>query len=127
MDKQSEKFEKLTQKWVSEAGVEQPSSSFVSNVMQAVEQRAKMQKEVRPLVSKRAWMGVAAFIVGVAALFYFFPTGDTSYLEKLPLNEIPQFNNPFKGLEVSKPMVYAIGFLALFLVQIPFLRRRFIN
>lgn len=127
MDKQSEHIEKLTQKWVKEAGVEQPSPGFVGNVMQTIEQRAKAPKIALPLVSKRGWLGVALFILGCVAVWFLIPGGEAKYVQELPFEELPQLNNPFEGLKISKTTVYAIGFLALFLIQIPFLKRRFIN
>jgi hypothetical protein len=125
MEKPSKNIEKITQDWVREAGLEQPSSAFVQNVMDAIEKRSATQKVYRPLISRRGWGMVAAvFVVGVA-LLYLFPIGEVSYFNDLKLAEVSSIKNPFAGLEVSKTMVYGIGFLALFLVQIPFLKRRF--
>ena len=116
-----------TQEWIQEAGIEQPSSGFVHSVMDAIELNAHTSKVYRPLISKRGWSLVAALFVASLVLVYFFPLGEFRYLETIEFSNLPSIQNPFEGMNVSKPMVYAVGFLALFLVQIPFLKRKFIN
>ncbi len=127
MEKPSKNIEKITQDWVREAGLEQPSSAFVQNVMNAIEKKSATQKVYRPLISRRGWGLVAAVFVASIALLYLFPIGELTYFNDIKLAELSTIKNPFAGLEVSKTMVYGIGFLALFLVQIPFLKRRFAN
>jgi len=127
MEKPSKNIEKITQDWVREAGLEQPSSAFVRNVMNAIEKKSATQKVYRPLISKRGWGMVAAVFVVSVTLLYLFPIGELNYFNDVNLAEVPTIKNPFAGLEVSKTMIYGIGFLALFLVQIPFLKRRFAN
>jgi hypothetical protein len=127
MEKPSKNIEKITQDWVKEAGLEKPSSAFVQNVMNVIEKKSATQEVYRPLISKRGWGMVAAVFVVSVALLYLFPIGEVSYFNDLKLAEVSGIKNPFAGLEVSKTMVYGIGFLALFLVQIPFLKRQFAN
>lgn len=127
MENSPKEIEKLTQEWVQEAGIEQPSLDFVHNVMDAINVSAKKSKEYRPLISRRGWSLVAALFIGSLAVVYFFPLGEFRYLETMDFSKLPSIQNPFEGINVSKPMLYAVGFLALFLVQIPFLKRKFIN
>jgi len=127
MEKPSKNIEKITQDWVREAGLEQPSSAFVRNVMNAIEKKSATQKVYRPLISRWGWGMVAAVFVVSVTLLYLFPIGELNYFNNVNLAEVPTIKNPFAGLEVSKTMIYGIGFLALFLVQIPFLKRQFAN
>lgn len=127
MENSPKEIEKLTQGWVEEAGIEQPSLGFVSNVMGAIDVSASKSKVYRPLISGRGWSLVAALFVVCLAVAYFFPSGEFRYLENVEWPSLSSLQNPFEGMSVSKPMLYAVGFLALFLVQIPFLKRKFIN
>jgi len=127
MENSPKEIEKLTQQWVQEAGIEKPSVDFVHNVMDAINTSASKPKVYRPLISKRGWSLIAALFVASLVVVYFFPLGEFRYLETIDLSKLPSIQNPFDGMNVSKPMLYAVGFLALFLVQIPFLKRKFIN
>ena len=127
MENSPKEIEKLTQKWVQEAGLEQPSLDFVQKVMEAVDVSASKAKVYRPLISKRGWSLVAALFIACVVAIYLLPLGDSGYLTSIDLTNLPSIQNPFEGMTVSKPMLYAVGFLALFLVQIPFLKRKFIN
>ncbi len=126
MEKSHDKLEQITNKWVEEAGIEQPSANFVSNVMGVIDAKATRKQVYRPLISRKAWLWVAAMAVASIALIYYLPEGQNSLFTNL---EAPllSFERPFQGVELSKTMIYAIGFLALFLVQIPFLKRKYIN
>ena len=127
MENSPKEIEKLTQQWVEEAGIEQPSLDFVQKVMDAVDVSASKSKVYRPLISRRGWSLVAALFVASMVVVYFFPLGEFRYMESVDFSNLPSIQNPFEGMQVSKPMLYAVGFLALFLVQIPFLKRKFIN
>ncbi len=126
MEKSHDKLEKITSKWVEEAGVEQPSPNFVNNVMGVIDAKASRQQVYRPLISLRGWLWVAALVVGSIALVYYLPEGQNGLFTNLEAPSV-SFERPFQGVELSKTMIYAIGFLALFLVQIPFLKRKYIN
>lgn len=127
MEDSSKNMENITQKWVKEAGIEQPSQGFSIKVMDAIQLKQQQVKVYQPLISARGWGIVAALFIISLVTVYFFPLADASYLSDLDLSKVPTIENPFKDMQVSKTMVYGIGFLALFLVQIPFLKRRFIS
>ena len=127
MEKSSKHIDKITQDWVEEAGIEQPSFGFANNVMRAIEAKAVREKVYRPLISLRGWGLVAAFFVVSVVLLYYIPIGEIPYLKNMDITNVPSIKNPFAGLEVSKTMVYAVGFLVLFLIQIPFLKKQFVN
>ncbi|MEL6812266.1 MAG: hypothetical protein AAFP76_13130 [Bacteroidota bacterium] len=127
MEKPSKDIQEFTRKWVEEVGVEQPSPNFVNNVMKQIEMNTSMAKQYKPLVSKRTWLVVAAIVMAGIALVYIFPSSEPAYLQAMLQEEIPRIKSPFVGMEVSKTLVYGIGCLALFLIQIPFLKRQFVR
>lgn len=127
MEKPYSSLEKATKKWVQEAGLEQPSAAFSANVMKAISEKKKISTAYQPLITKRGWLVVVGVFVLSVLLLLFIPTSEFSLFDSLQTPQLPAFNNPFDNWKVSKTFVYAIGFLLLFLVQIPFLKRRFIN
>ncbi len=102
MEKPSKNIEKITQDWVREAGLEQPSSAFVQNVMNAIEKKSATQKVYRPLISKQGWGMVAAVFVASVALLYLFPIGELTYFNDVKLAEVSSIKNPFAGFEVPR-------------------------
>lgn len=102
--------------------LEQPSSDFTQKVMQQVWKRAA-RSAYRPLISKTAWWIIGAiFLTGTLWLFY-HPGTTLIDSNAISWKDQFQFNNPFEKLIVSKTTLYAIGFMALFVFQIPFLKR----
>jgi len=120
MEKHSKKIENFTDKALERAGLEKPSVSFLDDVMEKVEQTS-IQTVYTPLVTKKGWWLVAAVFVGVVAMLYFYQPEILPYFSNSI--QTPMFKNPFEDVEVSKTTIYAIGFLGLFLVQLPFLKR----
>jgi len=127
MENSPKEIEKLTQGWVQEAGIEQPSLDFVQKVMDAVDVSTNKSKVYRPLISGRGWSLVAGLFITSLVVVYLFPLGEFRQLDMIDFSNLPTLQNPFEDIKVSKPMLYAVGFLTLFLVQIPFLKRKFIN
>jgi len=127
MENSPKEIEKLTQAWVEEAGIEQPSLNFTHNVMDVIDARTSTSKVYRPLISGKGWSLVAVVFIASLVAVYLFPSGEFRYLKDIDFSTLPSIQNPLEGMSVSKPMLYAFGFLALFLVQIPFLKRKFIN
>ncbi|MEM7186805.1 MAG: hypothetical protein AAF466_09115 [Bacteroidota bacterium] len=127
MENTPENIEKLTNKWVAEAGIQQPSKGFARQVMDAIDAKSTVKQVYRPLISLKAWGWVAALIIGTWVLLQYMPEGQQSFVSGLETSDLPTVEHLFQNFKLSKTMVYAIGFMALFLVQIPFLKRRFIN
>ena len=127
MEDSPKNLEKVTTEWMQEAGLEKPSANFTNQVMDAIQLRAQASKTYQPLISKRGWSLIAALFLMSLLAIYILPMGEVEYLRGLDFSKVPTMENPFKNVQVSRTMLYGIGFLGLFLVQIPFLKRRFIN
>jgi len=124
MEEPSKKIEKITQDWVNEAGLEQPSTVFVNEVMNAIAAKTSSQNVYQPLLSLRGWSVVAIVFIASISLLYLFPMSELSYFEEVNLSSFLNFNNLFSRLEIPNNLAYGLGFLVLFLVQIPFLKKQ---
>ncbi len=121
MDPLSKKEDDILQKWMDEAGLETPSPSFTDRVMQAVGKKTVSKTIYKPLIGKKGWWMVAAAFVLCVGWLYFYPMGEISYLNEISVKG-PEIKNPFENLKVSRTTLYAIGFLGLFLLQLPLLK-----
>ena len=121
MEEQYRKIDKKTQELIKEAGTYKPSADFLSNVMSAVEISAK-KVAYKPLISKTTWFIICALLLAWMVVFYVYPSSYSSVFKSAELTNKLSFENPFSGFELSKTLAYGLGFLGLFLVQIPFLK-----
>lgn len=122
MEKQSEHFDDLTRKLVKEGGMHSPSPDFLENVMQKIRPQDDTSRVYRPLISSKGWMICVLVALASFALLYWFPSSEVNWGEKLSIANYVDVQSPFKGLEISKTFIYGIGFMSLFLLQIPFLK-----
>ncbi len=123
MEEQYKHLDQSTRAIIKEAGTYKPSADFLSNVMSAVEVIAK-KKGYKPLISKNSWFVICTLLLTWMVVFYVYPSSYSSvFKSSIDLTNKLSFDNPFSGYEISKALVYGLGFLGLFLVQIPFLKR----
>lgn len=117
MDKQSRE-ELLLGRLMEDIGLEKPSSAFSANVLKAITAK-KANKEYKPLITKKVWVGVGfLFLLSIGSL-YFMTLDQTLVID---LNFDPGYYLNFPQVEFSRTMIYAIGFVSLFFLQIPFLK-----
>ncbi len=121
MEEQFKNIDRLTEKLVKDAGINKPSANFLSDVMSAVNQTA-IKQEYKPLISRATWFIIAALFAASIVTMYFYSSPELSLLQDLNLFEKLSFEIPTSEFKIPKTMVYAIGFLGLFLFQIPFLK-----
>lgn len=118
MEKRSRE-ELLMQKLVKDAGLEKPSAEFAANIMKAIAVK-KVVREYEPLISKNAWITIFS-IVGI--LFFGLFQINSGY-SLFPEFSFPQFSSlSIPQIELSRTMMWAIAFVALFLLEVPFLKR----
>ena len=117
----NEKNDKLKH-WMQELPLESPSSDFTSKVMGRIHAKSVVT-EYRPLISKTAWIIIGLLFLGALIWLYLNPSSNMLPQEQLSILDGVQFKNPFEALQLSRTTIYAIAFLALFMVQIPFLKR----
>lgn len=118
MEKRSRE-ELMMQKLMKDAGLEKPSVDFAANVMKAIAVK-KVVMEYKPLISKKAWVVIFS-VVGIS--FFGLYQMNTGY-SLIPNFSFPDFNSfSFPQIELSRTMTWAIAFVALFLLEVPFLKR----
>ncbi len=124
MKKQFNREEEFLRKVLNEAVIEKPSADFKSKIMRHIEANKVPVKSYEPLISERVSYIVAITVVLAAGGLYiqFSDTiinfsGNSDYLKL----EIPEIN--FPKIYLSRPMQYAFAFVALFFLQVPFLKK----
>ena len=117
----NEKNDKLKQ-WMQELPLESPSLDFTKKVMQGISAKSELT-QYKPLISKRAWWLIGILLLFSIAYLYINPTSGTVPEGVTNLLGHLSFENPIKKLVLPKTAIYAIGFMALFLLQVPFLKR----
>ena len=90
--------------------------------MTAVASQSVVQKNYQPLISNKVWFGLAASLVIGIVLLNIFPIASTGYLDQFSFTDKLRFNVNLPEFKVSKTMIYGVGFLSLFLLQIPFIK-----
>ena len=120
MEKQFNREDRLMKKLLNEAGTEKPSGDFKKKIMMRVEARNATITPYEPLISKSAWItiGIAA-VLSIAGLSYLY--ADISLANHIDFEFLRSLKIP--KLDLSRNMQIAIAFVALFFLQIPFLKR----
>jgi hypothetical protein len=125
MEKSSKKIDRITQEIVRSGGLNKPSTNFKANVMEAVSMIESEKISYTPLISKKIWIVLAMVFLVVLVYLFQFTNTDFDLLEDIPLFEkLAAFDLSFPEMKLSKEMIYGIGFLGLFLLQVPFLKRQ---
>ncbi len=120
MKKQFNREDRLMKNLLHEAGVEQPSVNFRDRIMKTVEARGAEIQPYKPLISKQGWWSVAALSIIIFSGLFSLYSG-ISFSGMLSI-EIPHFPDILK-IDLSRTMQYAIAFIALFFLEVPFLKR----
>lgn len=112
----------LTRKYLNEAGVDKAPQGTYEAIMQQIEALNVYSMTYKPLISRKGWLLIASFIVVFFVGIFWVP------IEKFYLNNLPELGSlkifdAMAQLELSSVTLYAIGFLGLFLIQLPFLKR----
>lgn len=119
MEKQFNREDKLIKKLLNEAGTEKPSADFKKRIMMRIEARNAEIRPYEPLISISVWIGIVfGVIIFIAGVTYL--NSDISFpgfnFDIPNLVNIPDFN-------LSRTMQIAFGFVSLFFLQVPFLKR----
>ncbi|QIE60596.1 hypothetical protein G5B37_13790 [Rasiella rasia] len=106
---------------VQESRLESPSANFSKSIMEKIEVNTTVTA-VRPLLSTSGWVAFVAFLIAGSVLLYLYPIDKVSLADRL-VDTLHTYKTSTPSLHVSRGAQYAFLFLALFLIQIPFLKR----
>ena len=116
MDKHKSE-EEFFKKIIKEAGREKASPDLFGNVMSAIEIKKTSSFVYKPLISKNVWIAlVLIFSLSILGLFLL----TTDFSMNLNFGFMSYISIP--KINLSSTMLYAIGFISLFFLQIPFLQ-----
>ncbi|RKS45107.1 hypothetical protein BC962_2782 [Gillisia mitskevichiae] len=109
--------EEFFRRIIQETNREKASPDLLRNVMYAIEAKQSLNLAYEPLISRNVWIALVV-LMSFAVLGLFLITTDFSMkwnFEFMNYISIPKIN-------LSSTMLYAIGFVSLFFLQIPFLQ-----
>ncbi len=122
MEKPFDTSEEQTRKLIKSGGLHTPSTNFSNSVMKVIEARKVIALCYKPLISRKIWIGIAFVAAGIVAFFFLFPTLQSFQFIPSEFIEKLSFTIPSYTFHFSKTVLYGISFLALFIIQIPFLK-----
>lgn len=112
----------LTRKYVNEAGLDQVPRGTYEAIMQQIEALNAYSIKYRPLISRKGWVLICAFVILFCVGIFWVPI-ERFYMTNLPSLENNAVVQTLSEFSLSSVTLYAIGFLGLFLIQLPFLKR----
>ena len=123
MEKPSKTEETFLKNIIQDLPLDKPAVDFSKRVMQRIDAK-EATIQYQPLITT-PWK----IVIGIALVLVFgwlvMNTGaaSNSWLNFKWLNEMSVWNNLNASFKLSKTAVYAILFLGLFLLQVPYLKR----
>ncbi|MUP44194.1 hypothetical protein E0K83_00355 [Gramella sp. BOM4] len=120
MEKQFNREEEMMKKLLNDAGIKAPSADFKNRIMGIVEQRNVAISPYKPLIPKFVWFILAGCILS-AVIGLYLMSANVSWNWSLDFR-VPEFIE-IPSIRLSETMQYAIAFIALFFLQIPFMKR----
>jgi len=122
MEEQFEKQDTFLRKTIKGLPLDKPSREFHHNLMARIEAK-RLALQFKPLIPKWVWLFIGIGLV--FAIYWLYLNPSSSYFgdADLSMKDSLQWDEFWQGIQFSKTTVYAVGFLALFLIQVPFLKR----
>lgn len=126
MEHNNKELEQFVNKLMKEVSYEKPSEDFTNKVMDNIEEikTSLSATTYEPLISSRAWIGIALCLITALCLVYF--NNDSSPADWIPQLRWPEITmNPFEEIDLNLPSIvtYALALFALMLiVQASFLK-----
>lgn len=119
MEKQYDQEEKLLKKLLNEVGTEVPSENLKRNIMLNLERRSVKVRPYQPMIPQFLWYVIGGVIFSsVVALYLMYAEVSFNWNFRLP-----GLSFDLPKIDLSRTMQYAIALVALFLIEVPFLKR----
>ncbi len=116
-------WDSASKKVLNEAGLEKAPIDMLPNIMDAIAKAGLQHIQYKPLISKRAWLYIGLVVTAIFAIIVFGVPFERYYFNNVDLQLANKLDAFLGELKISKTLLYSIGFLGLFIVQIPFLKR----
>lgn len=123
MEHTKHNWDSASKKVLNEAGLHKAPANFMPNIMEAIAKAGLEHIKYRPLISKKGWFIILMVVTAVLALIVLNVPIERNYLEGVDLSVADKLKEAIGPIEFSKTVLYSIGFLGLFLIQLPFLKR----
>ncbi|GAA4316195.1 hypothetical protein GCM10023115_25760 [Pontixanthobacter gangjinensis] len=120
MEKRFNREDELIKKLLNEAGMEKPSVNFKSQILHKIEARKVELTPYKPLISAPVWFLLAGVMLS-SMLGLYIINAEVSFPYSINFDLFERINLP--KIDLSRNMQYAIAFVALFFLQVPFLKR----
>lgn len=111
----------FTHKWIKQTGLEAPSSDLNLQIMQEIKNKTQ-PIYYAPLLSKKILVSIFIFFLCMPALLYFLMIGTSIKYTEWNIFSQLSLSNISLQISLSKITFYGLCFLALFYIQIPFLK-----
>ncbi|MGK0385409.1 MAG: hypothetical protein ACI849_000010 [Patiriisocius sp.] len=116
----------LAKKMIKADPLKSPSVDFTATIMKQIEQVSIGETTLyTPLISKKGWFGIIAFLVGLSVYMIFGNVESLFAIEALDYTVLSnnKLVNALSEIKFSKTLTYAIGFFGLvFFIQIPLMK-----
>ena len=126
MNKNDKYIDDFTKNMIKEVELDTPSSAFLDNVMNKISIKPEQEFVYKPLISKKNWYSIFLIIVIISFILYLFPFVNESYITNWNYSFRFSFSQFIPNISFSKSIIYVIGFLIIFFVEIYYLKL-FIN
>ncbi len=123
MEQSKHTWDSASKKVLNEAGVQKAPEDLMLNILDAIAKAGIEHIAYKPLISKKILLFIALAAVALLSIIVFLVPVEKYYLDGVDLSIGDRFSAFFGSIQFSKTVLYGVGFLGLFLIQIPFLKR----
>lgn len=123
MEQSKHTWDTASRKVVNEAGLQKAPDDMLPNIMDAIAKAGLKHIQYKPLISKKSWVYMLLTLAAILTVIVLGVPVEKYYLNGVDLSFTEKLSELVGTIKISKTALYSIGFLGLFLIQIPFLKR----
>ncbi|MEP2934922.1 MAG: hypothetical protein ABJM06_04340 [Gilvibacter sp.] len=127
MEQSKHTWDSASKKVLNEAGLEKAPEDVMTNIMAAIATAGIHHIKYKPLISKKTLLLALLGFVALFVILIFSVPIEKYYMDGVDLTIGERFTAVLGSIKFSKTVLYGVGFLGLFLIQIPFLKRMLDN
>ena len=127
MEQSKHTWDSASKKVLNEAGLEKAPEDVMANIMAAIATAGVQHIKYKPLISKKSLLLTLLGFIALFVILIFSVPIEKYYMDDVDLTIGERFTAVLGSIKFSKTVLYGVGFLGLFLIQIPFLKRMLDN